>query len=271
MCKGTCWHGQVLPAPAGSLHDRSITDLALKDSFHSLEALVQYFACQFLIFLSRIPFNAFCIANTFWSLWLRLWAFGETRTDLLKQPVLIITHHSVINTSVLPERSCFGNYRKMWHKLFDLMAECAFNKGSCRLCSLSSFVLLKLSSRVFHVCSFCVAYRVMQCCTNEACNVSFKAEYGRCRVLSHTDCFIRQTCSYRCSVKLLWTIKHLESSDQSLDVFVFSWCPYAISACLCQTCYVYLHNKMQYEREIISTNENSVFLYISLRHNVYLL
>lgn len=231
---------------------------------------MQCFACQFLIFLFRIPFNAFCIANTFWSLWLRLWAFGERRTDLLKQAVLIITHHSVRNTSALPERSCFGNYRRMWHRLFDLMAECAFNKGSCRLCSSSSFVLLKLSSQVFHVCSFSVVYRVMQCCTNEGCKVSFNAENGSCRVLSHVNYFIRQTCSYRCSVKLLQTIKHQESSDQSVDAFVFSRCPHGISACLCQTCYVYLHNKMQGETEIISTNEIRVFLYVSLRHKVYL-
>lgn len=120
------------------------------------------------------------------------------------------------NASSLPERSCFGNYRRMWHRPFDLMAESVLNKTWCRLCSLISFVLLNSFLECFMSVSFCVSYRVMQCCKNEASNISFNAENWSCSIITREQLYRRQACSYRCSIKLLRRIKHLESSDQSL-------------------------------------------------------
>lgn len=56
---------EVLPAPAGSLRDHSITELALKHSFPSLETFATIFYVTVSDFPFWIPFNIFYIANTF--------------------------------------------------------------------------------------------------------------------------------------------------------------------------------------------------------------
>lgn len=61
-----------------------------------------------------------------------------------------------------------GNYQRMWHGLFSVMAKGVFSKMQCVLCSLIPFVLLKLIFVVFHSYlfnySFWMSWRMIQYC-----------------------------------------------------------------------------------------------------------